>query len=81
LRYYVYSIEGGYPPYNPLFENNDISTCISKCDEFNKKYDVNCYVVDRTPTTMFEEVYMRKASNFSKTYEETREQIKKLKEG
>lgn len=67
-------------PHNPIMENDDINICISKCDEFSKKYDVNCYVVDRTKI-MFEEVYVKISSDFSKTYNETREQIKKLKGG
>lgn len=79
-RYYVYSIEGGYSPHNPLHESDDRSECISVCSCFSVRYDVNCYVVDRNPLTMYEEIYVRTATSFSKTYSETREQIRRLKE-
>jgi len=79
LRYYLYSIEGGYTPHEPYYEDNDLDTCIAVCKAFSESKDVNCYVVDRTVQVLFAEVYVHTGSNFTKLYEETCEQIRKLK--
>ena len=80
MRYYVYSLEAGYPPYSPITEDDDLEKCKSKCVEFSIKYDVNCYVVDRLRVGLMQEIFMRKSSSFTKVYEDTREQIRKLKQ-
>lgn len=67
-------------PNNPILESDDKQECINECISFGKRYDVNCYVVDRERIYM-EEIYIFPSSSFSKTYNDTREQIKKLKEG
>ena len=79
MRYYVYSIDTGHAPNNPLLESNDLIQCKNTCDSHSIKHDASTYVVDRSKKR-FEEVYVRVSSKFRQKYLETQEALAKLKQ-
>lgn len=67
MRYRIYSIEYGFPPWNPYLETDDLDLAIRETKLVNAKYDVTVYVVDNEPLTMFEEIFVAVGSDFPKT--------------
>lgn len=67
MRYKIYSIEYGFPPWEPYLETDDFDLAVRETKLISEKYDVTVYVVDNQPLTMFEEVFVAVGSDFPKT--------------
>lgn len=78
MRYYVYSVDTGHAPNNPIHESDDLVQCKKVCDMHSTKHDASTYVVDRLKKR-FEEVYVRVSSKFTQRYLETQDALEKLK--
>ena len=64
MRYYVYSIEYGFPPWNHYHDTNDVDDAISVAKEISLKNNVTVYVVDNEPLTMYQEIFVSISSDF-----------------
>lgn len=69
-RYYVYSIEAGFPPSRPLARSNNRTRCVTLCKLFSIKNRVSVYVVDNKPATMYQEIYMHASPYFLQEYDD-----------
>lgn len=68
FRYYLYSIEYGHMPFDPYYETNDKEQAISEAKHLNSTQNVTVYVVDRKPSTMYEEIFVAISSDFKNSY-------------
>ena len=68
MRYYVHSIEFGYPPWDYYHDTNDLEEAILIAKSLTENNNVTVYVVDRKPITMYEEMFVSISSDFHKTY-------------
>jgi hypothetical protein len=80
MRYYVYSLDSGHPPNDPLHEGDDLLACQRICDANSLKHNATTYVVDREKRR-FQEVYARIGGKFAEMYLENKEALEKLKNG
>ena len=78
MRYYVYSIEYGYMPNNPYYEDNDVEACIIVAEMIHDQHNVCAYVVDRESRTPFAEIYVKISSDFRRQYREMQVRIKEI---
>jgi nitrogen regulatory protein PII-like uncharacterized protein len=68
MRYYVYSIEFGFPPWDYYHDTDDREEAIIIASDLSKKNNVTVYVVDREPATMYQEIFVSISSDFNKSY-------------